>query len=112
MLKIDIQQLQNNLVLIALEGPLDNTTISAFEQSIEPLLKGKQGLTLILDLSRLNYINSTGIARFLQYYLHLKSSNGRLRIFGVPDFIGEILDICGASKILDIYTTREEALPG
>lgn len=110
MLKIDIQQIKDNVTLVNLEGPLDNTTVAAFEESIEPLLNKRQNLTLLLDLSKLNYLNSTGIARLLQYHLHLKSANGRLKIFGVSEFISEILVICGASKLLEIYKDREEAL--
>jgi stage II sporulation protein AA (anti-sigma F factor antagonist) len=110
MFKIDIRQIQDNKTLVSLEGPLDNTTVSAFEESIEPLLDKRQNLTLFFDFTKLNYLNSTGIARLLQYHLHLKSANGRLKIFGVSEFISEIMMICGASKLLEIYKDREEAL--
>jgi stage II sporulation protein AA (anti-sigma F factor antagonist) len=107
MFKIDIRQIKDNVTLVSLDGPLDDTTVSAFDESIEPLLNKRQNLTLIFDFTKLNYINSTGIARFL--HLHLKNANARLKIFGVSEFISEILEICGASKLLEIYKDRKEA---
>jgi len=111
MLKIKIKDQENNIKLIILEGSLDNTTVVEMESVLDSLLNQSQAPLIIMDLSKLDYINSTGIANFLQYYTHTtRAKQGCFKLFGLSSFIQEILDVCGVTKVLEIYATEDEAI--
>ena len=111
MLKIEIKDQENNVKLIILEGSLDNTTVVEMESVLDSLINQSQSPFIIMDLSKLDYINSTGIANFLQYYTHTtRAKQGCFKLFGLSSFILEILDVCGVTKLLEIYATEDEAI--
>lgn len=111
MFKIKIKGQENNLKVIILEGSLDNTTVIEMESVLDSLIKQSQAPFIIMDLSKLDYLNSTGIANLLQYYTHTtRAKQGCFKLFGLSSFIQEILDACGVTKLLEIYATEDEAV--
>ncbi len=111
MLKITTQDRHDNIKLISVEGSLDNTTVREMENTLDSLIKQPQPPFIIMDLSKLEYLNSTGIANFLQYYTHTtRAKQGCFKLFGPSSSVREILDACGVTNLLEIYSTENEAL--
>ncbi len=111
MLKIKIKDQKNNLKLVILKGSLYNTTVIEMESVLYSLIKQAQAPFIIMDLSKLDYLNSTGIANLLQYYTHTtRAKQGCFKLFGLSSFIREILDACGVTNLLEIYATEDEAV--
>ncbi len=113
MVKIEIKELSPHTKLIRFEGDLDNTTLSQVEKTVDPLIlveKLNSPFLLLIDLSNLSYLNSSGLAKLIRYHIHLKIRKGTLRIFGLSESLREIMDICGALRVLNVYRTQEEAM--
>lgn len=109
MLKVDIKE-QGKIKIVIPEGYLDNSTLSILEKAVDPFFKDKEPPRILMDFSKLTYLNSTGLSKLLQYHMHVKRQNeGYFKLFGLSQFIREILDICGAVKILQIYRTEADA---
>src|SRR2546421_9831426 len=60
-LRITIDSARSGAVVVRLAGDLDLLTAPLFRDRLEPLIDG-QGLTLVLDLSGLDFLGSAGLA--------------------------------------------------
>ena len=90
---------ENNALTIALEGRLDTTTAPELETVLKEALPGV--VSLIIDMSKLEYISSAGL-RVLLSAQKIMNKQGEMKIVGVNDVIMEIFEVTGFSDILNI----------
>jgi anti-anti-sigma factor len=96
-------------VILGLSGKLDATTAKAFENKILSVIdSGVQ--QLVIDLSQLDYVSSSGLRVFLLAAKRLQPTNGKMSLCGLQDHIRQLFDLAGFSSILSIYGSREEAI--
>jgi anti-sigma B factor antagonist len=65
---------------------------------------------IIVDLSELNYINSTGIAIIFSMFFRCNENKGKLVVGGIHTFIKKVLAIMTLPDGFKIHSTKEEAL--
>jgi anti-sigma B factor antagonist len=94
--------------LLELEGILDTVSSEEADKIIIPLIEKEK--IIIVDCSRLEYVNSSGLANLMRYYIHMKRTNGKFKMFGLNKMLQEIVDISGAAKLLEIYNNLDETL--
>jgi anti-anti-sigma factor len=96
--------------LLTLEGDLDSSNATGLAQLIKDLCD-KEGLVhLVMDFSKLRYINSTGLGTILKISKTLATLGGSFKIASPDENVFEVIEIVGASKLLNVYQTKEEAL--
>jgi anti-anti-sigma factor len=61
-----------------------------------------------LDLTRLNYIDSSGVACILNFHRRLIAVNGKLVIFGADRDVYEVFSIVGLDKTIPLYSSIED----
>lgn len=89
-------------------GRLDSHTINAAETEMFSYLE--QGDTrIVLDLSGLDYISSSGLRLVLMMGKRLSLKGGKLALCGLRPAIREVFEISGFISILTVVATREEA---
>ena len=98
-----------NLQIIKLEGSIDPVTLEEMDSKIMPIVE-KQDMIVLLDLSKVDYISSTGMVSLMKYQVKLKRRNGNLKIIKPPAAVYEVLSIAGVAKVMDIYDTIEDAI--
>jgi anti-anti-sigma factor len=96
-------------VVLALSGKLDATTAKTFEDKILAVINsGTQ--RLVVDLSTLEYVSSSGLRVFLLAAKRLQSRDGKVALCGLQDHIRQVFDLAGFSSIFSIYASRDEAI--
>jgi len=65
---------------------------------------------LLCDFSQNSYISSAGLRALLATAKMLHGEGGKLALFGVNEYVQEVLEIAGFSSMLPIYADEEEAL--
>ncbi len=70
--------------------------------------KGEQNL--MLDLTGLKFMDTSGLATLIEAQLKVEKYGGRLVLFGLDAQIREVFDVTRVSKLFRIYATEEEAL--
>lgn len=60
-------------------------------------------LTLILDFSKLNFLNSYAIGHLVSWHQHLSALGGTLSIVGTNKNVEDIFAIVGISKLFKIF---------
>ena len=118
MRKCKVDMLHRNRVRLEQHGSVTlldiQGDITAFS---EPFLNdaykdaAKQGAThILLKAERDIYINSGGIAVFIQILAQTKQNNQLIGITGISDHFKKIFRMVGITRFAKIYDTLEEAL--
>jgi len=102
---------KGDAVILALSGKLDATNAKTFEDKILSLINsGVQ--RLVVDLSQLEYVSSSGLRVFLVAAKRLQPTDGKFALCGMQDHIRQLFDLAGLSSILSIYGSCAEAVKG
>lgn len=92
---------------LTLIGDLDYSECAAFRMTIDRVLKDSPGSTIV-DLSRLEYLDSSGLGLLLSLSKEYGASGGRL-VLVTNDAVDSILDLTRLSGIFSTASTLEEA---
>ena len=99
----------NGVIVLKVEiDVLDAGNTNAFKAAISPLLNGNN--RVLLDLTKLTFIDSSGCGNLLSCYNQMKNRGGMLKICGVREQVLEIFDLIRLDRIIDIFKTKEAAL--
>jgi anti-sigma B factor antagonist len=79
-----------------------------FHTEIKTLIK-EGYVDILLNLSKVNWINSTGLGVLVSAYHTLKKSGGRLKICEVSERIDNILNVTQLKLVFETYETCQEA---
>jgi len=98
-----------DVVILALSGKLDATTAKTFEDKILGVINsGTQ--RLVVDLSQLEYVSSSGLRVFLLAGKRLRSTNRKIALCSLKEHVRQVFDLAGFSSILSIYNSRDDAI--
>ena len=101
---------QPGCFLLTLEGDLDSSNAQEVTKFVQNLSENEGLVHLVADFSKLRYINSTGLGTILRISKMLIGKKGTFKIANPNDNVFEIIEIVGANKLLEVYSTKEEAL--
>jgi anti-anti-sigma factor len=90
-------------------GDLDATNVEKVLEEIIGLMNNGT-IHLVADFKELRYVNSTGLGILLHFSKTAKEKGGCFRIANVNEHVYEIIEIIGATTLLDIFENVEEAL--
>jgi phosphoserine phosphatase RsbU/P len=65
---------------------------------------------VVLDMSEVEFIDSSGLGVILSCYRHLNAANGDLKLCCLNEQVRSLFELVRMHRIFDIYKTREEAL--
>jgi len=91
--------------------PVDELDASNTEESkrdIAPVLQANT--RLVLDLSRLRFVDSSGLGAMLSCLRQLNAKSGDLKLCGMSKQVRALFELVRMHRIFDIYGTREEAV--
>lgn len=99
-----------NCIIIEIKGDIVGGPGTDEFQSILKGLAEKGIVNIIVDLSGVKYMNSTGVGILVRGYTTIKTAGGRLKFAAVNDKINVVLSITQLSKVIEIYPTVEDAI--
>lgn len=92
------KELENNVLVLALEGRLDTVTAPELEREINDLSGVRD---LVIDMKNLEYISSAGLRVILKAQKTM-NAQGSMKLKNVGESIMEVFEITGFSDILTI----------
>lgn len=87
---------------------LDASNVGEFRRDLTPLLQSET--RLVLDLSQLRFIDSSGLGAMLSCLRQLSAKGGDLKLCGMPKQVRALFELVRMHRIFDICGTREEAV--
>ena len=106
-LSLQIDPTQDRRQRITLSGRLNTHTYQVLDEALGPLL-ATQITTLVLDLSRLDYISSAGIRSIFKARKVLATREGRVLVVNPPPQIRKVFDVVKAVPLNEIFTSVQE----
>jgi len=95
--------------LLALDGGLDHTTTDEFVRRMDALIE-EGAKHLVLDLSRLSYASSLGLAALVRVHHHVAARGGRVAFADLHSGVATILRAVRLDRLFDLYPTVNEAV--
>lgn len=70
------------------------------------------GVRIILNLSKVSYLDSSGVGELVGCYTSIKNKGGEMRICGMNTRIFNLITMTSLHSVFDVKETEEEALAG
>lgn len=105
-------RLYENALVLAPTGRLDHDNCEAFREELAPHLErsAKDGATIVLDLSGLEYVSSAGLRCFMLAAKQAKAQNSRVVIAAMQPVVAEIFQIARFNLVFEAFPTVRDAL--
>ena len=87
---------------------LDAGNAGEFKRDIAPVLEANT--KLVFDLSRLRFVDSSGLGAFLSCLRHVNAKGGDLKLCGMSKQVRGVFELVRLHRIFDILGTTEEAV--
>uniref|UniRef100_Q025R6 Anti-sigma-factor antagonist n=1 Tax=Solibacter usitatus (strain Ellin6076) TaxID=234267 RepID=Q025R6_SOLUE len=91
--------------VMVLEGVLNAETAFRFRDAV----RGYEPATLVIDMSRVRYLDSSGLGVLIGMYASFERSCRRLLLAGLNDRIWDLFRICKIEDVFTRYATVAEA---
>ncbi|MCE9624683.1 MAG: STAS domain-containing protein [Deltaproteobacteria bacterium] len=98
-----------DICILEIEGEVDAEHSAQLKKAI---VKARDEFAkhFILDLSRVSFIDSTGLGVLISLMRHLNENSGRLKLAGLQDEVRSIFEITRLYKVFDLVPSAEDAL--
>jgi anti-sigma B factor antagonist len=95
--------------VITVKGDIDMYSSPALREELIGHSSMKVSV-LLVDFNKVTYIDSSGIATFVEVLKHMKTYGGRLCLFGLPGGVKEIFSFSKLDKVFEICVDIEDAV--
>jgi anti-sigma B factor antagonist len=108
-MKIDVKE-YNEVSVLNVKGKLmGGPETMALHEKVKELI-GQNRLKVVINLSGVNWMNSTGLGTLMGCVTSLRNAKGDLKLSGVTDKVKSLFLITKLITIFDTYNKVEEAV--
>ena len=101
-----------NILVIHLKSDLDHHTAVAVRETADALLERSRAKHILFDFTGVDFCDSSGIGVIMGRYRKVIFEGGRIGVMGVEQNVDRILNYSGLYKILERFSSMEEAFTG
>jgi anti-sigma B factor antagonist len=105
---IPVERTGDVAVVLVPVAELDASNTAEFKRDIAPTLEAHA--KVVLDLSRLRFVDSSGLGSFLSCLRKVNTKGGDLKLCRVSKQVRTVIELVRMHRMLDIFETRDEAL--
>jgi anti-sigma B factor antagonist len=98
---------ENSVQYFKVVGEIDAFTAPVLRERLASV-ENVQGLKAELDLSEVDYMDSTGLGVFVGFYKAVSSNGGHVKITGLNKRLNRLFEITGLNEIIDIEKKESE----
>ena len=100
---------ESGVTIVTITGSVDSADSVALLSFFNDLIDHGQ-TSLVVDLSRMDFVVSMGLGVFVQTYTRLRLVGGFIRLAAVQPFILQIIKTTGLDRLLPLYDSVAEAV--
>ncbi|HET7507865.1 MAG TPA: STAS domain-containing protein [Solirubrobacterales bacterium] len=93
---------------LQLEGELDLWSVERLQAVLQRVARDNSAV--VVGLQSCEFVDSTGIALFLQVRRQLEAEGGRLVIYGCADQVQRIFEVAGLTDAGMVFDSRDDAI--
>jgi len=100
---------KKNTLIVRVNGDFDLVSANEFRDKIDQSLEETRSQNLMLDLSKITFIDSSGLGVILGRYRRVKGNQGQVVIYGTKPAVEKIFAVSGISSLMTLCETEKEA---
>lgn len=100
---------KNRTLLVKVIGEIDLVSAPDFRESVDNAMKEMIGTNLLVDMSQVSFIDSSGVAVILGRFRRIQEKDGLMILYGMNPNTQRILDLSGILSFIPFSTTEAEA---
>jgi anti-anti-sigma factor len=93
---------------LKLEGELDLWSVERLQAVLQRVVRANSAV--VVGLQSCEFVDSTGIALFLQVGRQLEGDGGRLVLYGCSDQVQRIFEVAGLTDAGIVFDSRSDAI--
>ncbi len=87
---------------------LDAANSAEFKRDMAPVLEAQS--KVVLDLTKLRFIDSSGLGAFISCLRKLNEKHGDLKLCGMSTQVRAVFELVRMHRIFEIFNSREDAI--
>lgn len=107
-MEISASKVGNVTVAVLPVEELDASNTAEFKRDVAPVLEANTHL--VIDLSRLRFVDSSGLGAMLSCLRQLSAKGGDLKLCGLTKQVRATFELVRMHRIFDIFITQQEAV--
>ena len=93
---------QNGAIVVSIRGEVDHHSARTIMENIDQTISSQLPMKLVLDLSSVTFMDSSGIAVLLRALRQMNQLGGNLRVTGIPPQPRKVLDAAGIGRLITL----------
>lgn len=107
-LKLDTEH-RGNVAVIYIMGDVDLYSSPQLRKEILKLVTIRDA-RLLVNLDKVHYMDSSGLATLIEGLQHINRNNGRMAVTGLRDAVKEVFELTRLDTVFTIYPDPESAM--
>jgi anti-sigma B factor antagonist len=108
-LELNVRRAAGNVPVIDLKGEVDVYTAPKFKTALIELID-QGNYHVVVNLGSVQYMDSAGLGALVSGLKRVREHNGSINLVSPTVPVQRVLDITRLSKILNIYSSEQQAL--
>jgi anti-sigma B factor antagonist len=108
-LSVSVRNLEHDVAVVSVRGEIDIATAPTLRHPLITLVENGRH-HLVLDLSGVGFMDSSGLGVLIRVLPHVQSRGGTMRLAQLQPNVLRILRIAGLTQVFPVYDTPAEAL--
>ncbi|CAL9487638.1 hypothetical protein SUDANB176_03181 [Streptomyces sp. enrichment culture] len=104
--RVDVRRTDTDRYLVTVQGALDLHTAHRLADTLQPLLL-TDGHSVLLDLSGVAFLDSTGLTCLIAAYRTARTNGARLALIAPSERVRHMLALTGVDQVLRSYPTPD-----
>lgn len=97
-----VHALKADRIVVGIKGDLDLKTSTPLREALEQLIMRYPDRHLLLDLSEVEFVDSSGLGVILGRYRRLQETGRTLSLVGVRSSVRAVLELAGIDSIISV----------
>ncbi len=102
---------QNDVLICRIDEEINIDTSPQLRKAFGEYV-GKNAKKIIIDFSGVSYIDSSGIATFIELFQRLKKIEGKFRICCMAPKVKNVFEVTKVIKLFEVFDSRDAAIQG
>ena len=107
-MELTVERMGDVAVVLPKAERLDASNVKDFTEGITPVLASTP--KVVLDLSRVQFVDSSGLGVFMLCLKRANAAGGDLKIAGMTKTVRVLFELVRFHKIIEVYNENEEAV--
>jgi anti-sigma B factor antagonist len=99
----------DSIKIVEVEGEVDLYSSPQLRKILMDLTK-EERKSILVELGKVKYMDSSGIATLVEALQQISKYNGKLKLANLRDAVRDVFELSRLDKVFDIYPTINDAL--